>query len=326
MRFENIGFRLMEYIVALGEEENFTRAAHKLYISQPSLSQAIKRIEEESGIQLFFRDRGRVLPTEEGTLFIATGKRMIKLMRDLENELLDRSKLNKGSLVIGTGYMLGAITVFEQVAKFREQHAEIDLRLVEAGAPELEAKTIDGSVDICFVFQPLREHGLCVKTLSTGKMVLVMSKKNPLNRYAFHYPDDPNHLCFDLKKARKASFICPTEGNRIDQMSNQIFKMAGFIPFVSMRIRNIGTSVRLVGSSNDLVILPDVFLHTVWKDNEDAPPVNSYYLNRENDQPWTLVAAYSKDIGHISTVAQTFINMLDEQIWPGETPGKRDEI
>lgn len=313
MKFENLSFRIMEYIVALEEEGNFTRAAHKLYISQPSLSQAIKRIEEESGIQLFFRDRGRILPTEEGTLFVAAGKRMIKLMRDLENDLLDRSQLNRGSLVIGTGYMLGAILVFRQVAKFREQHPEIDLRLVEAGAPELEAKTIDGSVDLCFIFQPLWEQELCVKPLCTGKMVLVMSKTNPLNRYAFHYPDDPDRLCFDLRKAKKASFICPAEGNRLDQMSNQIFKRAGFIPFISMRIRNIATSVRLVGSSNDVVILPDAFLHTVWND-DDPPPVNSYYLNKENDQPWTLVAAYSKDAGHISSAAQAFIDMLDEHI------------
>lgn len=313
MDFEkNLNLRTIHYVITLAEEGSFTKAANRLYITQPSLSQAIKRFEDENDIQLFYRGQGRLLPTEEGKLFIATGKRVLKLMRDLENDLLDRSRLDKGTLVIGTGYMLGSIFVFKQVSKFREKYPEIDLRLVEAPATELETMVSEGTVDLCVVFQPIRERSLQTIKICSGKMVLIMSKDNPLNEYAFRYEEDPEHWYFDLRKAKNASFVCPTEGNRLDLLSNVIFKKAGFIPYVSLRIRNIVTAIRLVKSSSDLVLLPEIFLGAPLHSREDEEGVRCYYLNKSCDYPWTLVAAHSEFYGRTTTIAQKFVELLRE--------------
>lgn len=313
MDFEkSLNLRTIKYVITLAEEGSFTKAANRLYITQPSLSQAIKRVEAENGIQLFYRGQERLLPTEEGKMFIATGKRVLKLMRDLENDLLDRSSANKGRLVVGTGYMLGSIFVFKQVAKFREKYPEIDLRLIEAPASELETMVIDGSVDLCVVFEPIREKSLQTIKICSGKMVLIMSKENPLNQYTFRYKEDPVHTYFDLRKAKNASFVCPTEGNRLDLLSNIIFKKAGFIPYVSLRIRNIVTAIRLVKNSNDLVLLPEIFPSAPLCSREDEEGIRCYYLNKACDHPWTLAVATSNYYGPTSTIAQKFIELLKE--------------
>lgn len=296
----------------MAEEGSFTRAANRLYITQPSLSQAIKRLEAENGIQLFYRGQERLLPTEEGKLFISAGKRVLKLMRDLENDLLDRSSANKGRLVVGTGYMLGSIFVFKQVAKFREKYPEVDLQLVEAPASDLETMVMDGSVDLCVVFEPIRERSLQTTKICSGKMVLIMSKENPLNQYAFTYKEDPAHSYFDLRKAKNASFVCPTEGNRLDLLSNVIFKKAGFIPYVSLRIRNIVTAIRLVKNSNDLVLLPEIFPGTPIYSGEDVEGIQYYCLNKACDYPWSLTVAASSFYGPTSSIAQKFIDLLKE--------------
>lgn len=313
MDFErSLNLRTIKYVITLAEEGSFTKAANRLYITQPSLSQAIKRVEAENEIQLFYRGQERLLPTEEGKLFIATGKRVLKLMRDLENDLLDLSSANEGRLVVGTGYMLGSIFVFKQVAKFREKYPEIDLRLMEAPASDLETMVIDGSVDLSVVFEPIREKSLHTTKICSGKMVLVMSQENPLNQYAFQYKEDPSHTYFDLRKAKNASFVCPTEGNRLDLLSNIIFKKAGFLPYVSLRIRNIVTAIRLVKNSNDLVILPEIFLGASLYKREEDEGIRCYYLNKTCDYPWTLTVVASDFYGPTSSIAQKFIELLKE--------------
>ena len=65
MDFEkSLNLRTIKYVITLAEEGSFTKAANRLYITQPSLSQAIKRVEAENGIQLFYRGQERLLPTE----------------------------------------------------------------------------------------------------------------------------------------------------------------------------------------------------------------------------------------------------------------------
>ena len=71
MDFEkSLNLRTIKYVITLAEEGSFTKAANRLYITQPSLSQAIKRVEAENGIQLFYRGQERLLPTEEGKMLV----------------------------------------------------------------------------------------------------------------------------------------------------------------------------------------------------------------------------------------------------------------
>ncbi|MFA6505717.1 MAG: LysR family transcriptional regulator, partial [Treponemataceae bacterium] len=102
----NLSLREIEYVLTVAAEENITRASEKLYIAQPSLSQAIKKIEDEIGHPLFTRVKNKIKLTEEGRLFVESGQQINKTVRDLENKLNALSQNNCGHLALGMPFHL----------------------------------------------------------------------------------------------------------------------------------------------------------------------------------------------------------------------------
>lgn len=186
------------------------------------MSQAIKRIEQDCGAPLFQRLKNQVVLTEDGQCFVETGKQVLSLMDGLEREIRERSQLACGVLTIGTGYMLGSILVSKLMANFRRQYPGFTTRLVEAPSSNLEISTANREIDLCLVLLPLRQPSLCTKPLLSGKILLVMSKDNPLNRLAFR-PAGSDGMFFDLKEARSDTFIRSREGNRTETINDTIF-------------------------------------------------------------------------------------------------------
>ena len=82
----NINFREVNYIVTIAQEGTITKAAQKLYIAQPSLSQAVKKIEQETGVVLFTRVKNRLKLTPEGEAFVEAGIKINKIMRDRHSD------------------------------------------------------------------------------------------------------------------------------------------------------------------------------------------------------------------------------------------------
>lgn len=89
------------YASVLAREASFSKAAEKLGISQPSLSQYIKKIEDEVGMELFERAGGLVRLTNAGHVFVDAGRRILDTERQMENSLSDLAQNKTGSLVIG---------------------------------------------------------------------------------------------------------------------------------------------------------------------------------------------------------------------------------
>lgn len=308
MPLRNLTFRSLEYVITLAEEGNFTKAANRLYITQPSLSQAIKRIEQECDVELFYRAKNRVILTDQGRHFLETGRKVLEMMDGLEQEICKQSETVCGHLTIGAGYMLGAILVPRIVASFRKQYPYFSTRLVEAPSSELERSTVNGDIDVCFLLLPVRESALYTKPLLSGKILLVMSKNNPLNQLAFKSTDS-DKMFFDLKKAYSATFIRSREGNRTETINEAIFQKAGFSPNVSMQVRNIATALHLVCNSNDLFLLPDIYYYGLNFHLQYS--LNTYYLDGDKEE-WTLVAAHMQKGGHESEPMRAFLGLLDK--------------
>lgn len=84
--------RLMEYVLAVYEESSFTKAAEKLHVSQPSLSQQVAKLERELGLRLFQRGPGPITPTADGMRFVERAYDIVHLRNDLNQEMQERSQ------------------------------------------------------------------------------------------------------------------------------------------------------------------------------------------------------------------------------------------
>src|SRR3546814_909345 len=95
-------FRQLKYAVQIAEERNFSRAAEKLHIAQPSLSQQLSKLEKEIGVLLFYRNTNSVELTHAGTLFVEKAQAILDMTEQLKQEMDDLSLMRRGKLIIGS--------------------------------------------------------------------------------------------------------------------------------------------------------------------------------------------------------------------------------
>lgn len=93
--------RQIQYIVAIAEENNITRAAEKLYITQSALNQQLLKLEKELGVQLFHRSRTDWHPTEAGEIYLKAAREMLLLKKDTYHRIHDLAKIQQGELSVG---------------------------------------------------------------------------------------------------------------------------------------------------------------------------------------------------------------------------------
>ena len=123
--------RHLRTIVAVARHRSFTKAAEELYLAQSAISQQIRRLEAEIGIEIFRRNSRSVEPTEEGELVLAHAHRVLAEVDDLHSQLEELTGLLRGTVRIGGTYPFGPYDLYGVLADFRAEHPGVDIHMVE---------------------------------------------------------------------------------------------------------------------------------------------------------------------------------------------------
>ena len=143
--------RQIQYIVAIAEENNITRAAEKLYITQSALNQQLLKLEKELGVQLFHRSRTDWHPTEAGEIYLKAAREMLLLKKDTYHRIHDLAKIQQGELSVGFTPGRG-IAMFSNVyPKFHRLHPNIQVTPRELSVQKQQELLISGELDLGFV-------------------------------------------------------------------------------------------------------------------------------------------------------------------------------
>src|ERR1700760_57607 len=119
--------RQLRYLVAVAEEQNFTRAAAREHIAQPALSQQIRRLEDEVGVVLIERTTRRMSLTDAGALLVARARRIMAEIDAANSELEAVKGIDVGHVRVGTIHTMGPIDVSVVLAVFHERHPGVEL-------------------------------------------------------------------------------------------------------------------------------------------------------------------------------------------------------
>lgn len=284
----NINLREIKYILAIADEGNITKAAQKLYIAQPSLSQAVKKVETDLGQPLFSRVKGRIKLTQAGEQFVEAGKRIIGITDEMEARLADLASMRSGTMYLGAPYHLGAYVVPELLSVFRKQYPGVDVILHEGTSDELETLILDGRIDAAVMPLPIKNPNIVSHPFFKSRMVLVMSPDDPLNALAYRDRPDDRRLTFDLRNAADASFLIGKNGQRIRKVTQIIFQNAGIAPNIVMRSQNVETLGRIAATGYGLAIMPEHYLRNL----DLLHSASCYYLPEHQDYEWTIVLSY----------------------------------
>ena len=152
---EIMDLRVLEYFLAVADEENISHAAELLHVSQPTISRQLMNLEEELGRKLFVRTNKKVLLTEEGSLFRQTAEDIINLYSKARADRTVQGEL-EGDLYIMTGEIESFDLVAQKIREFHELHSKVMFHIHSGNAEEICAAIDKGTVDIGYIVQSVR--------------------------------------------------------------------------------------------------------------------------------------------------------------------------
>ena len=173
--------RILRYFLTVAKEQNFTRAAEQLNITQPTLSRQLAAWEEELGTPLFIRGNRSITLTEAGILL----KRRALEIIDLEEKMLDELRVNEelieGTITIGCGEFAAVETLAEICKVYKEKYPMVQIALHTATADCVFEMMNQGLVDIGLFMEPVNTEGLdYIRIMESDHWVVGMKPDDPL--------------------------------------------------------------------------------------------------------------------------------------------------
>ncbi len=147
--------RVLQYFLAVAEEENITRAAALLHITQPTLSRQLMQLEQELGVKLFYRGGHAVRLTEEGMLLRRRAQEMADLAQKTERELKHGKEAVLGEISIGCGETQNMKPLCDRIALFRQIYPDVTFDICTAIADDVKERLENGSLDRGLLLEPV---------------------------------------------------------------------------------------------------------------------------------------------------------------------------
>ena len=183
--------RVLKYFLTVAREENITKAANLLHITQPTLSRQLMQLEEELGIKLFHRGRHNILLTEEGMLLRRRAQEIVDLTDKTEKELAYGVETVSGEISIGCGETQNMKPLCEMIAAFQEKYPEVVFHIYTAIADDVTERLENGVLDMGLLLEPVeisRYH--FVRMPLEEKWQVLMRKDCPLAKKEKICPSD----------------------------------------------------------------------------------------------------------------------------------------
>jgi LysR family hydrogen peroxide-inducible transcriptional activator len=297
MEEQNMELRQFQYAIQIAAEKNFSRAAEKLHLAQPSLSQQLSKLEKEIGVLLFQRNTNSVEITHAGEVFVEKAQKILDMVNQLKKEMEDISQMRKGKLVVGSLPITGSHILPLVLPVFQSRYPEIEIVLVEDTSTRLEHLTSNGQTDICLLTLPLHEPSLTYQSLIEEEIWLALPPQHTLLQ-AKNQP-------IQISDLGKEPFIVLKKGQGFRQITEELCLSAGFQPNIVFESSNIDTVQSLVAAGMGIAFVPSMIAR------KHGSPFTPAYIPLHDKPHRTLVIAYRKG-RYLSKAAEAFIETLIE--------------
>lgn len=185
----------LEYIISVDTHRNFSLAAAQCFVTQPTLSMQIQKLEEELGIKIFDRSKQPVIPTEPGEEIIKQARVIIHEVKMMHQHVKDRQGLVEGELKIGIIPTLAPYLLPLFLQSFLNKYPDIKIRVKEMTTELLVEKLKTGRIDAGLLVTPLQDNSIIEYPLFYEELVAYVSKSNAAFKKNYVLADD-----IDLKE------------------------------------------------------------------------------------------------------------------------------
>ncbi len=171
----------LQVFLAVAAERSFSRAAERLHRTQPAVSQAVRRLEEELGDRLFDRSSKGGRLTEAGELLLGYAQRLLQLKAEAEGAVRELQELRRGRVLIGANE--GAVHVLLPiVGRFRAEHPQAQVEVRRSSARQIPGEVLGRALDFGVLTFPAGERGLLSLPLGDDELAMLIHPAHPLAR------------------------------------------------------------------------------------------------------------------------------------------------
>lgn len=266
--------RQLNYFLAIAEEENITRAAEKLHIAQPHLSQQLKLIEDELNIKLVERNTRKIQITDAGKKLQHRAKQMLELMDTTIKELKDFNEGLQGTLSIGTIASSGDILLPQRICSFHKKYPDINFEIRECGTNEILELLKNGVIEIGIIRTPLNSDIFESICLPIEPMVAVTSNELWLEK---------NKKSIGLSELNNKPLLVH---RRYEQTIIGLCERSGFEPRILCKIEDTRSILLLAGTGMGVAIVPKDWIGLIKNSNLKYREIDEPSLNTGTTIVW----------------------------------------
>lgn len=242
--------RQLTYFVAVARKLNFSRAAEELPVTQPGLSQQIRVLEAELGVQLFDRTGKRVALTRAGEVLLPHAYHILAAVATARNEVGELSQLTRGTASLGAPPTVSTHFLPSRLTRFRRKYPGLEVTLREAGTESLLRLIEDSQLDLSIVVSddlpPVVEGALLLEE----KYVLAVGLLHPLSQQS----------AVRLADLSGEAFILFPEGYKLREVTLTACRRAGFDPKVALDGGAMQSALEFVAAGLGVALVPQLAL------------------------------------------------------------------
>ncbi|GAB7053578.1 MULTISPECIES: LysR family transcriptional regulator [Paenibacillus] len=284
--------RHLRYFVTVAEELHFGRAASRLNIAQPPLSQQIRQLEDELGFPLLFRTKQRVELTEAGKVFLEECR---LCLAHIDRAIDAAGRANKGEIGrLDIGFVGSATySIVPFLQRYRLQYPSVNLMLHQMKTTNQIQALHDGRIHLAIVRTPIQSPFLTSKIILKERFIAALPQKHPLTRKRKLHMQDLAGEHFIISSRNNGSIYH-------DAVIQLCYK-SGYRPNVSLEAPEILTIVAFVSEGMGVALVPDSFRNqknkgVIYRDLEDVEPCLEMSLVWRNDEKSQVLNEFLKCI------------------------------
>ena len=287
----------ISYFMAVAQEGSFSRAAEKLEVSQPTLSMAVKKLEEELGAELFYSFNRRQNLTDEGLRLKEGAAKLLEVYQETIENVKLSDHVGSGVVTLGLSPLFGACFFGDLIPSFAAAYPDIKINMIEDGANKIDELVEKGEVDLAVTLNTERTASFASCHFSTQRNVALLHKKHPL----------ANAKSITVTDLKEDSFAIFNQDFILNRQIMSACHAAGFRPKIALLSSQWDFMVELVSRNRAVFILPKPVL-----DKHPDPNVVCVPL-MDSMKYWDIVLAWNKQ-KYMSKSCRLFLEYIRKNL------------
>lgn len=263
--------RSLRYFVEVVQLNGFSRAAERLFVTQPAISRSVQKLEQELGYTLLVRENDGVRLTDEGEILLSHAKQILKQFNSMNKALKEKEGPLSGILNVGLPPVIASTYFADIIMAFSRRYPQVELKILELGTHKMMEAMLNGEVETAAVMLPFDNELFDLHVFSSDRLMLLVSEQHPLamrNSVKFaELIDEP--------------FIFFSEDFRINELVMSACGIYGKKPVIAGRSSHLDLVTAMVRAGVGVTLLPDSMWNKTRADGLSIIPVIEPVLSYE---------------------------------------------